>query len=64
MIDKYAKLSFGVGFIPVPAIDLIALTGLQMKMLSNIAKIYDQSYSQNKMGVDPFVRRKYKKIYL
>jgi uncharacterized protein (DUF697 family) len=49
VIDKYAKWSFGVGFIPVPAVDLVALTGLQMKMVSEIAHIYEQSFSQDKL---------------
>ena len=49
VIDKYVKLSFGIGFIPVPAIDLVALTVLQMKMLSEIANIYEQSISRNKL---------------
>ena len=47
--DRYAKWSFGVGFIPVPVFDLVALTGLQLKMLDEIAKVYGQSFYENKV---------------
>jgi uncharacterized protein (DUF697 family) len=49
VVDKYAKWSFAVGFIPVPGVDLLALTGTHMKMLHEIAKVYGQSYSNNKI---------------
>ena len=49
IVDKYTKWSFGSGFIPVPAIDLVALTGIQMKMIGEIAKVYGQSYGENKL---------------
>ncbi|MCG7534124.1 DUF697 domain-containing protein [Pseudoalteromonas sp. OOF1S-7] len=49
IVDKYTKWSFGTGLIPVPAIDLVALTGVQIKMISEIAKVYGQSYSDNKI---------------
>ncbi len=48
IVDKYAKWSFGVGLIPTPAADLIALTGVQMKMLHEIARVYGYSFSDNK----------------
>lgn len=49
VVDKYAKWSFGIGFIPLPAVDLVALTGVHMKMIHEIAKVYGQSYSNNKI---------------
>ncbi|WP_440054272.1 YcjF family protein [Pseudoalteromonas sp. T1lg65] len=49
VVDKYTKWSFGSGFIPVPAVDLVALTGIQMKMIGEIAKVYGQSYGENKL---------------
>ncbi len=49
VVDKYAKWSFAVGFIPVPGLDLLALTGTHMKMLHEIAKVYGLSYSNNKI---------------
>lgn len=49
IVDKYTKWSFGTGLIPIPAVDLVALTGIQIKMISEIAKVYGQSYSENKI---------------
>lgn len=36
----YAAWSAGAGLIPVPALDLLAVSGVQLKMLSDIADIY------------------------
>jgi uncharacterized protein (DUF697 family) len=47
LVDKYAKWSFGIGFVPVPAIDLVALTGTQMKMLHEISQVYECKYRDN-----------------
>ena len=49
VIDKYAKWSFGIGVIPVPVFDLVALTGVQMKMLSEIAEVYGLKFSDNRI---------------
>lgn len=49
IVDKYTKWSFGTGLIPIPVVDLVALTGIQIKMISEIAKVYGQSYSENKI---------------
>ncbi|GEK09165.1 DUF697 domain-containing protein [Pseudoalteromonas sp. J010] len=49
IVDKYTKWSFGSGFIPLPAVDLVALTGIQMKMIGEVAKVYGQSYGDNKL---------------
>jgi uncharacterized protein (DUF697 family) len=47
LVDKYAKWSFGIGLIPVPAIDLVALTGTQIKMLHEISQVYGYKYTNN-----------------
>ncbi|MBE0367744.1 DUF697 domain-containing protein [Pseudoalteromonas sp. MMG013] len=49
IVDKYSKWSFGSGLIPIPAVDLVALTGIQIKMIGEIAEVYGQSYSDNKL---------------
>ena len=49
LVDKYTKWSFGVGFVPVPIVDLVALTSIQIKMISDIAKLYGLSYSDNRI---------------
>lgn len=48
IIQKYVKWSFGVGLIPAPFIDLVALTGIQMKMLADISEVYGFKFSDNK----------------
>lgn len=47
VVDKYAKWSFGIGFIPVPAVDFVALMGTQVKMLHEVAQVYGHSYGSN-----------------
>lgn len=39
--------SMGVGLIPVPVIDLVALTGIQINMIRNLAKAYDMPFSKD-----------------
>src|ERR1700722_3524576 len=40
-IRLYMGLSAGAGLIPIPLADLAAITAVQLKMLFDIAKIYD-----------------------
>jgi len=40
-IKYYAKWSAAAGFIPVPVADLAAVTGVQLKLMSDLAKIYE-----------------------
>ncbi|SFB79568.1 YcjF family protein [Pseudoalteromonas denitrificans] len=49
IIEKYSKWSFGAGLIPVPAIDLVALTAIQLKMVAEIAEAYGESFSENRV---------------
>jgi uncharacterized protein (DUF697 family) len=49
VVEKYCKWSLGAGFIPIPALDLVALTGVQLKMVSEIAVIYGESFSENRI---------------
>ncbi len=49
IIEKYSKWSFGAGLIPLPAIDLVALTAIQLKMVAEIAEAYGESFSENKV---------------
>lgn len=39
--------SMGVGLIPVPVVDLVALTGIQINMLRSLAKAYDIPFSRD-----------------
>ncbi|MDM8566441.1 DUF697 domain-containing protein [Candidatus Halobeggiatoa sp. HSG11] len=46
-IKKYMIMSMGAGLIPIPAIDMVALTGIQLKMLSSLTEIYQIPFSKN-----------------
>ena len=39
--------SIGVGLIPLPVVDLVALTGIQLNMLRKLSKAYDIPFSRN-----------------
>jgi uncharacterized protein (DUF697 family) len=45
-VNKYAMGSMAVGFIPLPLIDLAALTATQLKMLQSLANQYEIEFSQ------------------
>ena len=52
-LDKIIKYhvwgSIGVGLIPVPFADFVALTAIQLNMLRKIAKAYNVPFSRNKV---------------
>ena len=48
IIRNHVLGSMGVGLIPIPVVDLVALTGIQLNMIRKIAKIYDVPFSENK----------------
>ena len=41
--------SMGVGLIPMPVVDLVALTGIQLNMLRTMAKAYDVPFTKDKV---------------
>ncbi len=45
-IKKYVYASVAAGFIPAPALDLAAITGIQLKMIHAITKVYGVSFSK------------------
>jgi uncharacterized protein (DUF697 family) len=48
IINKYVPWSMGAGFVPVPLLDVVALTGIQLKMLSEISALYGVQFSENR----------------
>ncbi|HEX2222691.1 MAG TPA: DUF697 domain-containing protein [Thermoanaerobaculia bacterium] len=48
IIKKYALWSAGAGLIPVPGVDLAAIAGVQVKMLSELARLYDVPFRRNR----------------
>ncbi len=48
LIKKYALGAMGVGLIPLPLVDMIALTSLQLVLLSKLSKFYGIGFSKEK----------------
>lgn len=47
MVSSYVPWAASAGMIPVPSVDLAALLGLQLRMLSKLAKMYDIPFLEN-----------------
>ena len=48
VIKNYAYGSIAVGLIPFPLIDLVALTGLQMKLIHRLSSFYGVPFSEER----------------
>jgi uncharacterized protein (DUF697 family) len=46
-IHKNVLWCVGIGFIPFPVLDMLALTGVQLKMLAELADLHGVSFSEN-----------------
>ena len=46
-VKSYMWLSGGAGLIPFAYVDWVAVSGLQLKMLADISKIYDVPFHEN-----------------
>jgi len=49
IIRRYVWASMGFGLIPLPLIDFIALTGLQLLMLRKLARLYNVPFRKDKV---------------
>ena len=47
IVNKYIPWAMGAGLVPVPLVDIAAVTGIQIKMLGEIAKTYGIPFSEN-----------------
>jgi uncharacterized protein (DUF697 family) len=47
IINKYVWISGAAGLIPIPFLDLAAVSGVQLKMLADIAKVYDVPFKKD-----------------
>ena len=47
LVTKYMWWTMGAGLIPIPFIDLIAVSGVQIKMLKDMSDIYDIEFKEN-----------------
>ena len=48
-VKNYMWWSMGAGLIPVPFLDLAAVTGVQLKMLYELSKIYGIAFQENRV---------------
>lgn len=48
IVNKYMLWSMGAGVIPIPLIDMAAVTGVQLKMIKEIAAVYEVEFSDVK----------------
>ena len=47
-VKNYMWWSMGAGLIPVPFVDLAAVTGVQLEMLNELSKIYGVPFEKNR----------------
>lgn len=48
IVNRYILWSMGAGLVPIPIVDVAAIIGVQMKMLSQLAKYYSIEFSEEK----------------
>ncbi len=48
IVKNYMWWSMGAGLIPVPFVDLAAVSGVQLKMLKDMSEIYEIKFAENK----------------
>jgi uncharacterized protein (DUF697 family) len=47
VVKQHVWLAAGAGLIPLPIVDLVAISGIQLRMLKHLADDYDISFSDN-----------------
>ncbi|XCN74106.1 MAG: DUF697 domain-containing protein [Candidatus Electrothrix aestuarii] len=47
VIRYHVYMSLGVGLVPIPFIDFVGVTGIQLTLLKKLAKIYDTPFSRD-----------------
>ncbi len=47
LVKNYIIASMGAALVPVPLFDMVALTGIQLKMLHSLAKLYNVKFTKN-----------------
>src|SRR4051812_32956936 len=48
LVDRFALWSGAAALIPLPLVDMVAVGGLQLRMLSRLSEIYGVPYSENR----------------
>src|SRR5580704_11573052 len=48
VVDRHVAWAAAAGVIPVPVLDVVAVAGVQLRMLQHIAAVYDVPFSENR----------------
>jgi|AGTN01.1.fsa_nt_gi Uncharacterized protein/domain associated with GTPases len=51
IVNRYAKWTAGAGLIPVPLLDIATISSLQIKMLADLAKLYNLSFGKERANI-------------
>jgi uncharacterized protein (DUF697 family) len=51
LIRRYSYWSAGFGLIPVPIVDMVAITGTQLKMVRDLSALYEREFSEDRVRV-------------
>lgn len=46
IIQRHVIFAMGAGFIPLPIFDIVAVTAVQLDMIKQLCKVYDQDYNE------------------
>lgn len=49
LVNRYMNWSLGLGFVPLPLLDFVALTSVQTKMVYELCKLYEVEYSEERV---------------
>ena len=47
IVTRHTFYAAAAGLIPIPAVDIVAITGIQLKMLASLSKNFDIPFAQN-----------------
>lgn len=47
-IRNHMLISLGIGLIPIPMLDVVGITGVQLNMMRKLAKIYEVPFTEHK----------------
>lgn len=49
LVNRYMMWSLGVGYVPLPVLDYVALTSMQAKMVYELSKLYEVDFAEERV---------------
>lgn len=49
VVNRYLAWSMGLGYVPFPVLDYVALTSMQVKMVHDLSKLYEIDFSEERV---------------